>query len=345
MKEIVISKKRLIIVSIIVLILIFLCYVVFSLSPSARYKTESLINTAPTSGNFDGGASQTISTSDIYEEEKMAQPYYDGQPTISDTREFLKTNYSSTINTRDVVDMTKNVHNAVKGADGRIDNFYSSEKRGRVSFVVAKSNFEALRSEIENLTYAKLYVESVSSQNLLRQKQNIESQTTNVLSRLETLQKQKESLNSQHTQTVKGINNEINRINAELANVRSIIFEETDPETLVLFRRQETTLISQQSVQNQKLNSENNNYSLQSKNLDNQIVSANNNLANVNQQDSQFADNIETVNGYVIINWVSWWQLVKIYSPISPSVLIIAFGIILWIFLRHKGYLPRIIVQ
>ncbi|MFA6475858.1 MAG: hypothetical protein WCV68_00430 [Candidatus Paceibacterota bacterium] len=322
MKEIVISKRRLFIVSIIVLVLIFLCLIVVSSLSVARDKMMGVSSASAPSMGF--GESQSSI--------KMIEPYYNREnPTISDTREFLKTSYSSTLRTRNVSSMIKEVRNAIKGADGRIDNFYSSEKSGSISFVVAKSKFEDLRSQIEGMTYAKLYTESVSSQNLLSQKQNIEEQTVRVVSSLESLQKQKDDLTASHTQKANAINIELARLRSELANTQSAT-EKSD-------------LLNQQNIQNQKLSTENSNYAAQSKNLDARIANENSNLSNVNKQDDQFADNIETVNGYVAINWVSWWQLVKIYSPVSPVIIIIVLVIIAWILLRRKGYLPKIIIQ
>jgi hypothetical protein len=66
------------------------------------------------------------------------------------------------------------------------------------------------------------------------------------------------------------------------------------------------------------------------------------NLANINKQDNQFADNIETVNGSVRITWISMWQMVKIFSPIHPTFIIIILGIVLGVFLNRKGKIPKV---
>ena len=335
MNTIVISKRKLVIV-VIIAVLVFLGVIVWSslFSRIGMRSSETAIQ-APDIGYGD------------YSATKMMEPYYRGgqQPTITDAREFLKTSYSSTIKTRNVADMTRDVKNAIAGADGRIDNFYSSEKSSRISFVVAKSKFETFRSEIESLTYAKLYTESVSSQNLLSQKQQIEEQTSNVLDSLENLQKQKEDIGLRHTQSVGVINREIARIQTELVDVRLNISNETDASVIALLRNQESSLLGQEIVQKQKLSTENSNYSIQSRNLQNLIANANNNLTNVDKRDSQFTENIETVTGSISINWISLWQLAKIYSPISPIIIIIILVIISLIYLRRKGYLPKIILQ
>jgi Ca2+/Na+ antiporter len=130
-----------------------------------------------------------------------------GNPSISDTREFLKTSYASEIKTRDVSDTVKDVKNSVKGADGRIDSLESSEKYGYISFVVPKSKFEAFRDEIESLTHEKLYTEDISSKNLLTQKQGIEEQETDVNYRLTNIQIEKERITNPFTDIRNRINN------------------------------------------------------------------------------------------------------------------------------------------
>lgn len=264
------------------------------------------------------------------------------QPSISDTREFLKTGYNATIKTRNVSDVVKDVKNIVKGSDGRVDNSNSSEKYGYVSFVVPKSNFDTFKDEMESITHKKLYTESISEQNLLSQKQGIEEQTGNIVNTLENLQNQKTALASKHAQTISTINKELARLKTELTSLRAVISETTDPQVLAQLRIQENSLLKQESTQKQNLASENSSYAIQSQNLENSINKSNNNLTNVNKQDSQFTDNIETVNGYVSVNWVSLWQMAKIFSPISPTIIIIILVILIGFYLNHKKKIPKV---
>jgi hypothetical protein len=81
---------------------------------------------------------------------------------------------------------------------------------------------------------------------------------------------------------------------------------------------------------------------IQKQNLDNLIANSNNNLTNINKQDSQFTDNIETVNGSINVNWVSLWEIATIFSPISPVIIIIILIILIWIILKRSGFIPRI---
>lgn len=271
--------------------------------------------------------------------------YYSNEPTIEDTREFLKTNYRSTIKTRDVSNTVTSVKNIVAGSDGRVDGFNSSEKYGYVSFIVAKSKFENLRNQIEKITHKKLYTENVSAQNLLGQKQNIEQQQSTSLDNLGNLNTQLTNLTSVHNQTVTYINQQLNSIKNQLTSLRANIAVTTDANVLVSLRNQETLLMQQQSTQNTKLDNENKTYQSQKTSLESQINSWNNNLTNVNKQDIAFANNIETVNGYVTVDWVSYWDMIKIYSPIHPTFIIIILIIIAIVLFRKNKRLPKIILE
>jgi heme/copper-type cytochrome/quinol oxidase subunit 4 len=270
---------------------------------------------------------------------------YNDQASISDTREFLKTDYNASINTRDVSKVVKFIENAIKGADGRIDSISSTEKYGRISFVVAKSEFEDFRTEIEELTHEKLYTESVSSVNLLTQKQGIEEQQGNIVNSLENWTAQRDALVAKHNQTVASINKEITRIGKELVAIRANIKLETEPIVLTSLLNQETALVKMEATQKKNLASENSSYSLQKQNLDNLINNENNNLTNINKVDSQFMDNVETVNGYIDVSWVSLWEMAKIFSPIHPTFIVIILIILAWAFMRKSRLVPKVVLE
>lgn len=352
-KVIRISKRKfkVTIVIIVVLILIFLGGVIF-LGTFGRFGISNTMGPESLNSSdipYIPQGSSDLELIDRKEKMMVSSPdiYNSGyeQPSISDTREFLKTDYSSTIKTRDVSDVVKEVKNIVKGSDGRIDNSNSSEKSGSISFVIPKSKFETFKDEMESITHKKLYFESITEQNLLTEKQGIEQQTTNIVNTLENLKTQKEALLSKHTQAVSSINKELARIKAELIAVRAVIAKTTDAEVMISLRSQEASLVKQDTTQRQLLNTENSTYATQNQNLENLINNQNNNLINVNQRDSQFTDNIETVNGTIYVEWVSLWQMAKIFSPIHPTLIIIILIIIIWIYSKRKGYIPRVELQ
>lgn len=354
-KVIKISRKKFIITTIIVVVVLIVILVISLISGvfsrvggGSRYYDYDVMqqNSMP----YDSGLGDVENESFDISTEMMPPNSYNYRykeqtPTIKDTREFLKTSYNGSIKTRNVQDVTNEIKNIVKGADGRIDNFYSSEKIGGVTFVVAKSKFDAFREEIEKITHKKLFTETTSSQNLLTQKQGIEATTENIVNTLENLKNQKSALDTKHTQAVSSINKELTRIRAELVAVRAVIAVTTDPDVLISLRNQETSLVSQETSQKKLLNTENSNYKTQNQNLENSINNANNNLTNINEVDSQFTDNIETVSGHISVNWVSLWAMAKIFSPIHPTLVIIILVIAIRFYLKRKGHIPKIVLQ
>ena len=285
---------------------------------------------------------ESVGISDL---SKMMPDYFrnNQQISVSDTREFLKTNYSAVIKTRDVQTVVTSVKNIVKGNDGRVDNISSSELNGYLTFVVPKSKYEAFRSEIESLTHKKLFSETSLSQNLLGQKQSIEQQTSNIKKNLESLNEQKEALRLQHNQAVATINKELQSIRSQLSNIRKQIAETTDADVLNSLRSQESNYVSRENAQKQYLSRENSQYTAQNASLESQIKIQNTNLENVNTQDENFTENIETVEGRVDVKWISIWQMIKVFSPVSPEILVIVIIVIIWNILARLGYVPKFV--
>jgi hypothetical protein len=125
-------------------------------------------------------------------------PDYNNQQSVKDTREFLKVNYSSQIQTRNVPDTVRNVENTIHSVDGRIDSSNHSEKSGFISFVIPKSRFYEFKDTIEGLTHQKLYTENISSSNLLGEKQSIEQQGSNITLSLSSLMASQKTLTTSH---------------------------------------------------------------------------------------------------------------------------------------------------
>lgn len=245
--------------------------------------------------------------------------YYRQNPDITDTRQFLKTNYSADIKTRDVKDVVRDVRGIVLGAEGRIDSIQESEKYSYVGFVVPKSRFDAFRAEIESLTYEKLITINVSSENLLGQKQSIEEQMQYATSTLANLQKQKTALTTRHNQTIASMN-------AELATLQDQVPYPTERANII----------------KQNIDNENRSYNSQNQNLINSIDQYKAIVASIKKQDTQFANNVETVNGYVSINWISYWQMARVLSPLHPSIILIILIIVLWKVLSLFRVVPKI---
>ena len=90
------------------------------------------------------------------------------------------------------------------------------------------------------------------------------------------------------------------------------------------------------------MNSENSTYADSSVSLKNQISDINTELVGIKKEDVSFADNIETVSGYVSVNWVSWWEMARLLSPVHPAIIVIIVLLLAWYYLTRKNYLPHI---
>jgi hypothetical protein len=265
-----------------------------------------------------------------------------GAPSVKDTREFMKVSYGADIKTRDVKRAVRDVKSAINDANGRIDNSNETTTYAYISFVVPKSNFSDFKDAVESITNEKLIVESSSSQNLLGQKQSIEEQQQSAARSLAELQKGQKDLTAKHTQTVGSLQKQITDTQNQLAQVRAAIATTSDPNTLNNLRNQEYTLSQQEISLRQNLNSENATYATGNQNFKDQISNVNAQLANIKKQDVQFSDNIETVDGYISINWISLWDMAKIFSPIYPGIIIAVLVLLAWYYLARKNFLPTI---
>ena len=269
-------------------------------------------------------------------------PYQNSTPSVNDTREFLKTSYSADIKTRNVKSALRDVKSAVRVASGRIDNLNENEKYGYVSFVIPKINFENFKDEIESITNEKLIVENISSENLLGQKQNIEEQNKNATDSLLTLQQQKKDLTSKHTQSINKFESNITELESKLVQIDLILPRISDSVQITALQGQRNTITGAIDQLKQQLLLENSSYNTKNQNLKNQIDSVNGELSGIAKQDTNFTNNIETVNGSIRVEWVSLWQLVKVFSPIHPTIIIVILVIIIWYILKRKSFLPKI---
>ena len=275
----------------------------------------------------------------------MTPPYYQDQKQqadITDTREFLKTSYSADIKTRDVRAMARNVKSIIREVDGRVDNEQIDEKRASLRFVVPQTKFESFRSEVEDLGYAKLYTENVSSENLLGQKQDIEQQTSSQSQYLADLQQQKQTLDNAHMGTAASYKKELASVVAQLATVRANLATAETTEKFTLYQIQETTLMDRESSLRRKIDIENKTYATKSTDLTNQIANAEAGLSSLSQQDTQLMNNVATVSGSISIERASLWAIAVLVSPLHPAWIILILLLLLWWFGRRVGFLPRV---
>lgn len=268
-------------------------------------------------------------------------PYpYSTPKTIEDTREFLKVSYAAEIKTRDVSYTVSHVRNIVEGVDGRIDNINTSQKYGSISFVVPKSSLYEFQQQIESSTNKKLIVESISSENLLGEKQSIEQQTETLNATLARLAAEKSALTTQHAVRLAAINKDLAATEAQLVIVREKISKEKSKTALADLKKQESALVATETSLMQSRDRENTSYAYESARIQNEIQNANDGLTQVKKQDVQFGNTVETVSGTISVRWVTLWDMAKTVSPIHPSIIIALLVLMLWRYLYKRGTIP-----
>jgi len=263
---------------------------------------------------------------------------------IEDTREFMKTNYSGTLQTRDVTGVVREVEETVRDLDGRVDNINSSTKSGYLSFVIPKDDLFEFKYRIEQLTHKKLYVESTSSQNLLGQKQNIEEREEYVTQRLDELEASKASLDSAHTQRTSALKNQIASIQSQIdAIYRNMPAADSASDSEISAFQDQANALTQNIAQLRiAQTAENKSYTSKNNSILSEINDYNGNLTDIAEDDSDFMTDIETVNGTVYVHWISVWNIMKTFSPIPIGFEIAILTVIIWYVLKRKKYIPKV---
>ncbi len=269
----------------------------------------------------------------------MAPRYYDTLNDITDTREFLKLNYSSNIKTRNVSRIIREVGLLVQQVSGRIDNVNDSEKYGYISFVIPKNNFFEFKSEIEEITNKKLIVENTSSSNLLYQKQDIEQRMENEEESLSELRQKKINLDNFYKQQIKSIEAQITTLESQIQALKITIENtgENDQGALNLLRQQLATSLTRLTTLQGELSKANKDYRTQINQINSQIERAERNITNLNEEDISLINNVETVDGYINVRWVNLWELSNELSPTPMWLNISALVLLVWWILERKG--------
>lgn len=337
-KVIRISKKKIIIWVIILLVIGFLAYGTLYI----RQKTFGTNNSASIQiPCIESAGIKCPGSNSKKSNKEYNSSYYPNTNSgdITDTREFNKVSYKGDIKTRKVEDVMDGVQDAIEIADGRIDNLNVSTNYGHAIFVIPKSNLADFKEDIEKLTHKKLYTETTTSQNLLGQKQNIEEQTDNTTTSLANLKTQQQTLTTSHNKKLADLNLDLKEVQGDLTSTRAN-YTLTPNNDL---SGQITMLMQSEAMIKQKISNENSSYTSSNQSLQNQINSYNSTLTGLVKQDEKFENNIETVNGYITVGFISYWDMLKIFSPIHPTFLIIILVIIIWLCIRKKSYVPKVV--
>ncbi len=217
---------------------------------------------------------------------------------ITDSREFLKTNYSVQMKTRDVMKRIQDVKLAIRGLDGRIDGLVSSEKNGSIQFALPANKLDELRATLRSMTHDRLWIEYLSMTNFLLQKQSLEQTKESYDQKIVTIKSERSSLIYHHNQVVASLNA---RINAS-----------TDEQEIQSLRWQ--------------LARENTAYANSLAQFNSSLSYTESVLEDLAKQDKAITDTVATVNGNISVQYVSAWDILGTY--VGPYWLVIVLAII-----------------
>jgi uncharacterized protein len=278
-------------------------------TPPPAVREESMTNQSP-SGVTAPSIAYNQGAYDSY-----SPPYYGGgEPTISDTREFLKTNYNATIQTRDVGDMTMRVENIVHILDGRVDGSSSGETSGYVNFAIPKSELGSFKLQLRDLVGVRFYTEQSSSQNLLADKQMIEESQKQTEKNLNDLKTERAQIVRAHNQNISLYQTQVDSIRSEMT-VLNIEYPSATPNRKVDITNRINQLQVEINTVTSQITSENKNYQSRLGGIDSKINNTNENLSAIQKQDTTLIDSVATVSGYISITHINVWEMVDAYLP------------------------------
>jgi peptidoglycan hydrolase CwlO-like protein len=275
---------------------------------------QPMANSAPSAAANSPVRSENLkskSTNDVYSQRTHELPETQNIP-ANDSREFLKTDYSANVQTRDVQKMATTLQTTVKGFDGRVDSISSSQDQGYVSFVIPASQLDAFKMQIKDIAGgAKFYTEQTSSENLLEQKVSIEDQQKQTNDQLTQLTSGRDQLTADHNKAVASLRSQIASLNSQLQTLNGKI--PTTPGEAMQIDAQKQDL--QNKIQNLKtsLANENSNYNDQLDSFNYQISDTQSTLGQLSQQTTTLLNTVATVRGTINISYISFWAMIGLY--------------------------------
>ncbi len=234
---------------------------------------------------------------------------------ITDTREFIKKSFSATIKTREVEAVARKVEILIESVGGRIDssNINTDENTyygpsANFSFVIPKDNLNKFQDELRTYTWARLYSQNISSQNLLGEKQDLEASRKNTNTEIDKITKDKAALKSKYYKDYNILKSQLVAKQAELAVVKNEELYKSLSSDIDMLNGRISTL-----TQNFKRDMTALGVSLEDQN---QIID------NLDVADTKFDNKIETVEGYIYVQSVNAWDILNIYSPVNVIYII-----------------------
>ncbi len=271
---------------------------------------------------------------------------------ITDTRDFTKKSFSAELKTREVEKVAKKVEVLIKGLEGRIDGSDISPSYASIRFVVPKDSLNDFEEQLRTYTHEKLYVQRVSSQNLLNEKKNLERNQDTTKSAITSLGEQQERVQSNYTSKSDALKSTVNNKNTQLKttlasitakqsqlNVAtdSVIINSLSNQIAVL-RQTSNSLMSEISNLSVEQNSLYASYSEEMSSLGGAVAAQNNQLEDLANQTEDFLNKVETAEGTITIRKISLIAMIYAISPVNLWVVLagVLTIVIVWKVLVNK---------
>lgn len=282
----------------------------------------------------------------------MPRIFNDTSSAISDTREFDKKSFNASLKTREVEDVAKKVELLVKGMDGRIDSSNISDKYASVGFVIPKSKLDDFEKQLRTYTNKKFYSQTVSSQNLLSEKKGIEQNQDTTKKTIAELTAKYEKAKAEYEKLVGIIKEENNSVESQIRSYDVAILRdrstleattndaarleiEADIARLQGLRQNEIEGLRERKATLSSITRSLE--ELPASSIGISLNEAKNVLADLSKTEGVFLEKVETVQGYVNVNFVSVWEIIDIYSPINPIIFLLGIVFVTRMYLLRKS--------
>lgn len=257
-----------------------------------------------------------------------------------DTRELMETRYNASMKTRDVNKLANQVQTIIRGHGGRIDNLSTQEKYAYISFALPKDKFDQMMAQLKDLVPKKMYTETIYAYNRLAEKQSIETSAEKITEEILRLQTEKEELTATHETKADEIQNRIDALTASIDTQKKLKAATSNPTKIADINAEIDRLTAEKRTAETELKTLNSRYEIDLGRLDRSIKRQNDALDNLDVRDETLSAEVETVTGTINIQWVSIWQIIKIYVPIKPIIIgLIVLVTLYLLFRRRKGAL------
>lgn len=282
----------------------------------AEEKTAASLSAQPEAGGYGGYA----------EDESMADKGRRALPPVadslavpevpaSDSRQFLKTDYSASAETRNVPKLVGRLQALVKGYDGRVDGLRSSKDSGSVEFVVPDGRFESFRSEVTSLVGERFFTEFVATENLLPEKRAIEDQERQARSALTQLKAEREKVGKDHAQAVASLQGQIGSVNRELKEIEAQLQVTLNLDQRASLEARKQELVKTRGNLQARLSEENWRYQDELTRLEAQVRAAEGEIESAKMQNGRLLDTVATVRGTISVSRINLWEAATRYVP------------------------------